>query len=86
MKTYQYQPGNGCNYDLVYAKYPGLNRYLLAWLHKGGSGGSSFSFHGDSYITAGYLMEKMGLHHAGHAQALLGFLAEQGHEVEQPSD
>lgn len=81
MNTHQYQPGNGCNYDLVYTKYRTRSRFLLCWLRKGGSGGTCISFDGGNFLAIGYLMEKMDVGEDD-ARALLQFLAEQGHDTD----
>ena len=82
MKRYEYMPGNGTRYDLLFGQVPGAG-YLLVWLHRGGSGGSAFRFDGDAFVAAGYLAEKMSLRYGGDALALCAFLNEQGFTAER---
>ena len=86
MKTYDYQPGNGSRYFLTYGPVEG-GGFLLAWLRKGDVGGSAFRvmpYFG--VIDQSYFMEKTGITNEADAAALLGFLANEGHEVRIFSD
>jgi hypothetical protein len=81
MRRFQFVPGDGQSYDIMYGKVEGEG-YLLVWLSKGGSGGVAFRFSG-SYVAASYLAEKMGLHpQSKDTLALLAFLNTQGHSAE----
>ena len=79
MNTYDFQPGNATRYDLLYGRLPD-GRLLLCWLSKGGSGGTAFRFHPDSFIASDYLSEKMGCNEAD-ADALTAFLRSKGHDA-----
>jgi hypothetical protein len=84
MQRYQYQPGNGTNYDIMYGDNGPGRGYLFVWLKRGGSGGSAFRFDGGCFIHSGYLMEKMDLPERlmGDVWALCAFLNAQGHQAE----
>lgn len=82
VERYDFCPGNGARYDLMYGKVPN-GGYLLVWLKRGGSGGCAFRFHADSYVHSSYLAEKMDLTKwMGDAYALCAFLNTQGHNAE----
>jgi hypothetical protein len=85
LKRYDYQPGNGARYDIMYGHNLDTGGALLVWLSRGGSGGSAFRFNSNGsggYIAAGYLMEKMNIALRGDALALCAFLNERGHRAE----
>ena len=66
---------------MLYGKLDGDNGYLLVWLKGGGSGGTAIRWSG-GYIEEFYLMEKMNLRNRADATALLKFLGEHGHDVD----
>ena len=85
LKRYDFQPGNGSRYDIMYGHNLNTGEVLLVWLSRGGSGGSAFRFNagGNNYIAAGYLAEKMDLRNwMGDAYALCAFLTARGHIAE----
>ena len=89
MKQYKYEPGNATRYHLVYGKVEGsgvsgriqpggalANRYLIAWLKDGGSGGTAMQWnHWDDMPTPGwiYISEKMDINQAD-AKAIAMFI------------
>jgi len=83
MKTYEYEPGNGTRYFLAYGDFGTLTgETLLVWLRRGDVGGTAFRVRSHfAVISQDYLMEKMGIQNDADAAALLGFLADRGHEV-----
>ena len=82
MKRYDFCPGNGSRYDIVYGKVQD-GGYLLVWLRRGGSGGCAFRFDGDGYVHSSYLAEKLGLESwMADVYALCAFLNTQGHTAE----
>jgi len=76
MRRYYYEPGNGTRYDLLYGKLEGSMRYVIAWMHDGGSGGSCLRWqHWDdlrSYHWS-YIAEKMRIREAD-ARAIAKFM------------
>ncbi len=82
MMEYYYEPGNGTRYHLVYGRIGGAgggmitDKYMIAWLSGGGSGGSCFRWqHYDdlrSYHWS-YISEKMGIREAD-AKAIVEFM------------
>ena len=71
MKQYEWCPGNGTRYHLAHAETE-RGTTFIAWLKRGGSGGSCRQFSGYLHIT--YLMEKMDVNEAD-ARGILAFLA-----------
>lgn len=78
---YDWQPGNGTRYDLVYA--PVGDRTMITWLRHGGSGGPSLLF--SHFLHYSYVTEKMQVNIAD-AVGILKFLEYQGHDVGYPQD
>lgn len=91
---YQWCPGNGARYDVLFGMVQpevassdmGLvesddqaTRYCLTWLSRGGSGGGTIVFSNPPDVT--YLMEKMDIRLLGDAIAMLDFLAYMDIEV-----
>jgi len=76
MERFIHEPGNGTRYDLLYQEEP--DGYIfLAWMHRGGSGGSCIRIR--CGIEATYMMEKMRLSNRPDANALLAFLKARGY-------
>lgn len=81
MKQYKYEPGNATRYHLVYGRIEGpggtlSNKYLIAWLKDGGSGGPAMQWeHWDDMPTPGwiYIAEKMDINQAD-AKAIAMFI------------
>ena len=81
MKQYKYEPGNATRYHLVYGRIEGpsgtlSNKYLIAWLKDGGSGGTAMRWaHWDDMPTPGwvYISEKMDINQAD-AKAIAMFI------------
>ena len=80
MKQYAYCPGNGARYHLVYSS--NSRGSFIAWMKRGGSGGTCMQFSGFLHIT--YLIEKMDVG-SGDADAIIGFLRLMGENVSGPS-
>lgn len=80
MKRYDWQPGNGTRYDLIYGEVG--NKNLIGWMRQGGSGGCVMLF--SAFLHYSYVMEKMQIGIAD-AVGILKFLQHQGHEVGYPS-
>ena len=57
MKNYQWQPGNGTNYDINVVERDG--KALLCWMLEGGSGGVCMQFGLGSVLPWNYMAEKM---------------------------
>ena len=77
MKRYDYQPGNGSRYDLLYGNIEGTRRYAIVWLHLGGSGGTALQWeHFDDEPTPcpGYMARKMGINYQADAKAIAEFI------------
>tara|TARA_R110000824_G_scaffold264869_7_gene453717 strand:- start:1883 stop:2203 length:321 start_codon:yes stop_codon:yes gene_type:complete len=80
--TYDWQPGNGTNYQLItelldeeledLAVPGGPNKWLLCWMVKGGSGGVCMKFSGFLHYT--YMVEKMGIANLADVAGLLAFV------------
>lgn len=85
---FQYEPGNGGAYNLMYGQVTqsnGRTGHLLVWLHRQGVGGCAFLVMDYFYeIDYGYFMEKTGVDNTADVAALLGFLALAGHCVHMP--
>ena len=76
MRRYYYEPGNATRYDLLYGKLEGTRRYVIVWLHQGGSGGTALQwehFDDEPKLMAGYISEKMGIHRED-AEAIAKFM------------
>ncbi len=84
---YQYCPGNGTRYDLLFGMVqPGVDGgqmgltesdeyeslYCLTWIKHDNNNGNTIVF--SNPPSLGYLMEKMDMQHSGDATALLDFL------------
>mgnify|MGYP003660329440 FL=1 len=82
LKQYAYCPGNGARYHLAYSTN-GRGSFI-AWMKRGGSGGTCMQFGGGLHVT--YLIEKMDIR-MGDAVAILCFLKLMGDNVhvERPS-
>ncbi len=78
LKQYAYCPGNGARYHLAYSS--NSRGSFIAWMKRGGSGGSCMQFGG--YLHSTYLMEKMDIH-MGDAVAILCFLKLMGEDVSE---
>lgn len=83
MKRFSWEPGNGTRYDLIYGPLGGTNKFLLCWMLKGGSGGKSILWEGNSLLHHGYLEEKMDIGIAD-AHGILLFVHSKGHDVGFP--
>lgn len=79
LRRYDWQPGNGTRYDLLYGRTGGM--WLITWLKHGGSAGPAMLF--DGYIHYTYLMEKLEVNIAD-ATGILKFLEHQGIKVGYP--
>lgn len=79
--NYQWQPGNGSNYD-INVVHGGLGKgdtVLLCWMFRGGSGGSCMQFQRGGFLHYTYLSEKMELDgFVSDAAAILALVAELG--------
>lgn len=75
MKRFDYQPGCGTRYDLLYGKTP--RGHALVWLRESGVAGPAFCFR-ENLLQSYYMEDKMGLRR-GDVYALLAFLVLQGH-------
>jgi hypothetical protein len=77
MKFYEYEPGNGTRYALMFGETDKTNEYMLVWLRNENVGGPAFRVMTHfGHIDQDYLMEKMRLDNGADAAALLGFLQE----------
>jgi len=83
MKRFIWEPGNATRYDLVYGPFVAAGKFLLCWMNKGGSGGTSFIWRSGESIHHGYLEEKMDVNTAD-ANGILLFLQSKGHDVSLP--
>tara|TARA_R100001082_G_C4309632_1_gene136140 strand:- start:258 stop:593 length:336 start_codon:yes stop_codon:yes gene_type:complete len=72
LHAYEFEPGNGTRYHINIGR-DSTGKYLLAWLHRGGSGGACFSWDG-SYVHSSYLKEKLGNVLMGDVYALCALL------------
>lgn len=79
-KRFEWMPGNGTRYDLIYSGDGSTN--LIAWMKFGGSGGRLMLF--TDFLHYSYIMEKMQVNIAD-AVGILKFLELQGHSVGYPS-
>lgn len=77
---YDWQPGNGTRYDLVYGKCG--DYYMVGWANRHGAGGDFMLF--SHFLHYSYLMEKMNVN-AADADGILRFLEKMGHEVALPT-
>ena len=59
MRNYQWQPGNGTNYDINVHEHNG--KVLLCWMLYGGSGGKCMTFTKGSFLHCSYMAEKLDL-------------------------
>ncbi len=80
-KRFDWQPGNGTRYDLIYSGDSSKN--LIGWLRMGGSGGRMMLF--TDFLHYSYIMEKMQINIAD-AVGILKFLEHQGHYVGYPHE
>lgn len=87
MQFYDYQPGNGTRYALLYGKAetPNGEEAVLVWLRDGDVAGPAFRVMGHMVLQPDYFLSKMKLTSESDASALLGFLEERGHMVLFPS-
>jgi hypothetical protein len=69
-------PGNCTRYDLLIGR-DDAGRYILAWMNKGGSGGSILRWDGH-YIHVSYMEEKLAPISSADADALCAFLTQLG--------
>ena len=83
LKRFDYQPGNGTRYDLLFGTNQHLDYYknettyfFISWLNISGVGGPTFSFPMNSQMHFSYFQEKTGFGEADCA-AILGFLVNQ---------
>jgi hypothetical protein len=88
LRRFEYCPGNGTRYDLLFG-LTGGGDLLLVWLYNEGAGG--FAFHrsaknNDTLLHHSYLSEKMGVKNLADIAALLAFLAQYGTCVGMPQD
>jgi hypothetical protein len=79
MTRWDWQPGNGSRYDLIYGNIGDKN--FLAWMRGGGSGGRCIVW--SSYLHCSYLREKLDINLAD-ADGILLFLEKKGHKVGRP--
>lgn len=77
---FDWQPGNGTRYDLLYGKCG--DYHMIAWAGRGGSSGSFMLF--SHFLHYTYLMEKMNVN-SSDADGILRFLEKMGHDVGYPS-
>lgn len=84
VSRFEWMPGNGTRYDLLFGRTEYDDRLLLVWLHRGGSGGAAFHWSGDIYLHWTYMAEKMSWHNQADVAAMLAFLADFGIEVGMP--
>ncbi len=80
-KRFEWMPGNGTRYDLIYGG--GGEKALIAWMHAGGSGGKIMMF--TQFLHYSYIMEKMQVNIAD-AVGILKFLEYHGHDVGYPPE
>ena len=75
MQRQFYEPGNGTRYDIIYGNVPGYANdsevFVLTWMLRGGSGGSTIAVTSFTHWT--YVQEKMNVQEAD-AKALAEFI------------
>ena len=74
MRNYQWQPGNGTNYDINVHEHNG--KVLLCWMLHGGSGGICMRFAKGSFLDCSYMAEKMGLDNRADLAGILALVHE----------
>jgi hypothetical protein len=80
-ERYDWQPGNGTRYDLVYGEVGSY--FLITWLSKGGSAGPTMLF--SDFLHYTYMQEKMEIN-ANDTAGILKFLELKGHDVGYPPE
>lgn len=77
---YDWQPGNGTRYDLLYGKCG--DYYMIGWANRHGAGGTFMMF--SHFLHYSYLAEKMNVNESD-ADGILRFLEKMGHDVGYPA-
>ena len=88
IQRFEYCPGNGTRYDLLFG-LTGDKNMLLVWLYNEGAGGFAFQCSAErngTLLHYNYLSEKMGIKNLADIAALLSFLAQYGVSVGMPQN
>lgn len=77
LRTFQWQPGNGTNYNItVVESPPGAGNILLCWMLEGGSGGTCMRFTKGSFLADSYMSEKMRISNRADLAGILALVHE----------
>lgn len=76
MNNYQWQPGNGTNYDINVVQHD--DKVLLCWMLYGGSGGVCMKFSVGGLLHWSYMSEKLGIKNRADLAGIMGLVHKLG--------